>query len=160
MSRASESGSCDCYAEALARGLALRDRGTPGRARHWLRRAYALASLSSEKTAVLAAWSSALRSARQFDEVLKLLERSIRIDPSRQTNVASYTTLVATLVDLDRLGRALSEAEELLREQPRNTHALNACGRLFSVLARKTGDTAMERRAAWCFATGRQLSDP
>jgi hypothetical protein len=81
-----------------------------------------------------------------------VLKVSIKIDPSRTTNKPSYTVLVATLVDLGHVDRALAEAEPLLRLHPNDAHVLNACGRMFLELSRKKGNPAFARRGHACFA--------
>jgi tetratricopeptide (TPR) repeat protein len=143
---------CTSSTEARQQAIWFRDQGAIERARPWFRRAVEVAHDDAERTSAFSAWVSMLRSARQFEAALGLLRESIAAEPSRRSNKASYTALVATLVDLGRLDEAMSEGPQLLKLHPDDPHVLNACGRLFQAVYKQTGNPSFKQRADACFA--------
>jgi tetratricopeptide (TPR) repeat protein len=140
---------------AQQRALIHKDAARTDEALVWHERAVGLARTGEQTTKALGSWAATLRGLRRFEEAHELLLRSISIDPSRQSNRLGYTVLIATLTDLGRLRRAVAEADDLLKVHPNDSAVLNASGRAFFALAKKTADSSLHQRASACFARGR-----
>jgi tetratricopeptide (TPR) repeat protein len=142
-----EAGAIDGFIEARTLAIALRDAGDPDVALVYHERSLELARSKGDMIGALAAQASTLRRAGRPSDALIVLRRSIELEPSRERNKPSYTSLVATLRELDQLDEARREGELLLAIFPDDSWVLFAMGRLFKELAIRDRDPQLLDRA-------------
>jgi tetratricopeptide (TPR) repeat protein len=148
---------CTRTEDALKEATAHRSSGALAAALIWSERAIDLAKTTSERTRALTEMAAALRGERELTRALELLREATEAQPDRRQNKAAFTVLVATLTDAGRLVQARDEAERLLTLFPNDPYVLNAAGRAYMSLYRKTGDADSQQRASSCFARDNRL---
>lgn len=97
-------------------------------------RSLELAASKGDRTGALAAYASTLRQVNRPADALAALRESIELEPARDRNKHSYTSLVATLRELEHLDEARTEGESLLALHPDDSWVLFALGRVFKDL--------------------------
>src|SRR5262249_33938394 len=116
-----------------------------------------LAATNADRTGALAAKAATLRRAGRPDEALEALRESAALDPSRTQNKASYTSLVATLRELDRLDEARLEGEALLALHTDDSWVPSAVGRVYKALFDRDDDPTLLGRAESCYRRAAEL---
>jgi tetratricopeptide (TPR) repeat protein len=150
-----EAGAIGSFVEARTLAIAARDARDYPFALAYHERSIELASKKGDRIGALAAKASTLRKAGRPTDALLTLNQSIELEPSRERNKPSYTSLVATLRDLGELDQARREGESLLQLHPDDSWVLFAVGRVFKGLYERDGNpefldrsSAYTRRAA------------
>ena len=147
----------DSFRDARSLAIAAREAKEYDTAIAYHDRSVDLARSVGDKTGALAAKASTLRRAERPEEAHSALRASIALDPSRETNKPSYTSLVAVLRELDELDDARQEGEALLERYPNDSFVLFALGRVLKDLARRDRDPAMLERAQRCYRRAEEL---
>lgn len=110
-------------------------------------RSLELATSKGDRTGALAAYASTLRQVRRPADALAALRESLELEPARDRNKHSYTSLVATLRELEHLDEARTEGESLLAMHPDDSWVLFALGRVFKDLFARDREGALLDRA-------------
>jgi tetratricopeptide (TPR) repeat protein len=147
----------DSFRDSLALGSAARKAGNHELAFAYHGRAIELARTTGDKRAALTSKAATLRYADRPREAIATLRSSIKLDPSRERNKASYTTLVAALCDVRELDEARREGEALMQVNEDDSWVLRAVGRVFKNLSERDQDAVLLARAESCYRRAAEL---
>jgi tetratricopeptide (TPR) repeat protein len=140
------------FSEAVRVATLARENGKADLALAASRRALELASGPEQETTALACRASILQTAGRSAEALELLRYSIKLDPSRETNRATYTCLVTALLGAGRTDDAKAEGERLLEANPADPAVARALAAVYQRLFERTGDGRWKAAAESCRA--------
>jgi tetratricopeptide (TPR) repeat protein len=145
------------FVDARTLAIAARDSREYPRALVYHERSLELAISKGDRTGALAAHAATLRRAGHPAEALVVLRESIELEPSRERNKPSYTSLVATLRELDELDEARREGESLLQLYADDSWVLFALGGVFKALFQRDRDAALLDQAQTYYQRASEL---